>query len=272
MTQFGWHNCPAIIRHQLDRLLVELQTILAGNLTGVYLHGSLALGCFNPRRSDLDLLAVTHTGMDVATQRSMAEHLLAVSTRPAAIEISFLRRDDLFPWRYPTPFDFHFSEAWRDRMTARLADDDWRAADDPRPLDPDLATHITVTHQRGVCLLGPPIVDVFPSVPRADYLDALRLDVLSDEFGLTSTSAPPVYAVLNGCRTYAYLVDGEILSKEEGGVWALHHLPRAYREAIQAALHAYRHDADDDHLDPAAASALAGYLQEQIEPRLLPDA
>ena len=270
MSQYGWPNCPDLFRHQIDRLVTGLQSTVRENLTGVYLHGSLALGSFNPRRSDIDLLAVTRTGMDVATKRGVAELLLAISGRLAPVEISFLCRDDLHPWQYPTPFDFHYSEMWRDGMTAQLANDEWRLWNDTRFQDPDLAAHITVTNHRGVCLLGPPIAGLFPPVPRADYLDSLRLDVLSDAFGLSLESAPPVYAVLNGCRTYAYLVDGEILSKDEGGVWALHHLPRAYREAIQAALHAYRHEADNGALDPAAASALAGYLQEQIEPLLQP--
>ena len=269
MSQYGWSNCPDLIRHQLDRLTTGLRAAVHENLVGVYLHGSLALGCFNPHRSDLDLLAVTRAGLDATTPRGLAELLLVVSGRPAPVEISVLRRSDLHPWRYPTPYDFHYSEDWRDRMTARLAADDWREPD-PRPRDPDLAAHITVTRRRGVCLLGSPVAAVFPAVPRTDYLDSLRLDVLSDEFGLTSTGAPPVYAVLNGCRTYAYLVDGKILSKEEGGVWALHHLPRVYREALQAALHAYRHDGDDAALDPAAALALASYLREQIEPFLSP--
>ncbi len=268
MTQFRWDHCPDIIRHQLDRLLTGLQATLTANLTGVYLHGSLALGCFNPQRSDLDLLVVTHTGMDVATKRRVAEHLLAVSTRPADIEISFLRPGDLDPWRYPTPFDFHYSEGWRAAIAEQVAGDGWRQWNDTQFHDPDLAAHFTVLNHRGVCLLGPPIAAVFPAIPRADYLASLRQDVLSDAFGLTLAGAPPVYAVLNGCRTYAYLVEERILSKDEGGVWALQHLPRVYREAIQAALHAYRHDAGDDHLDPAAARALAGYLQEQIEPLL----
>lgn len=32
--------------------------ILGNNLVGLYLHGSLALGGFNPRRSDVDYIAV----------------------------------------------------------------------------------------------------------------------------------------------------------------------------------------------------------------------
>jgi hypothetical protein len=36
-------------------LLATLQDILKENLVGMYLHGSLAMDCFNPARSDIDL-------------------------------------------------------------------------------------------------------------------------------------------------------------------------------------------------------------------------
>ncbi|HJW82735.1 MAG TPA: hypothetical protein VJ754_00380, partial [Anaerolineae bacterium] len=46
------------MRAQVDDLLAGLHTILGENLVGVYLHGSLALGCFNPAQSGVDLLVV----------------------------------------------------------------------------------------------------------------------------------------------------------------------------------------------------------------------
>ena len=33
--------------------------ILRDNLVGVYLHGSLVMGCFNPQKSDIDLIIVS---------------------------------------------------------------------------------------------------------------------------------------------------------------------------------------------------------------------
>ena len=50
------------MRRELEPLLSEIRCthleILGGNLVGLYLHGSLALGGFNPRRSDVDYIAV----------------------------------------------------------------------------------------------------------------------------------------------------------------------------------------------------------------------
>ena len=36
----------------------QSKRILRDNLIGVYLHGSLVMGCFNPQKSDIDLIIV----------------------------------------------------------------------------------------------------------------------------------------------------------------------------------------------------------------------
>src|SRR5215471_15769917 len=43
----------------VNDLLMSIQAVLSGQFTGMYLVGSLALGDFQPRESDLDLIIVT---------------------------------------------------------------------------------------------------------------------------------------------------------------------------------------------------------------------
>ena len=47
---------------QADKLINEFteqsRKILKENLTGIYLHGSSVMGCFNPEKSDIDLIVV----------------------------------------------------------------------------------------------------------------------------------------------------------------------------------------------------------------------
>lgn len=45
----------------LEQLKAACTNILSTNLTGIYLHGSLALGCFNWDKSDIDFIVVTRT-------------------------------------------------------------------------------------------------------------------------------------------------------------------------------------------------------------------
>jgi streptomycin 3"-adenylyltransferase len=264
MTQHGWSDCPADLRRQVGRLLAGFQAVLGENLLGVYLHGSLAMGCFNPLRSDLDLLAVTAEPMAAAARRDLAEFLLAVSRQPAPVEISFLTRDDLDPWRFPTPYDFHYGEDWRPDVTAALATGDWTRWDAQPRCDPDLAGHITVTRQRGICLAGLPISVAFPAVPPADYQASILADVLDAHFGLASDLSHPVYVILNACRTLAFLRTRQVMSKDEGGVWALAALPEPLRPGAAALLDAYRRRGDEGELSPETIAQLADHLRREI--------
>ena len=84
-------------------------------------------------------------------------------------------------------------------------------------VDKDLAAHITVTRQSGLVLCGKPIHEVFAAVPPACYLDSILADIGP---GATLDS-DPAYTLLNLCRTWAYLDDGLVRSKLQGGHWAL---------------------------------------------------
>src|SRR5579871_2778969 len=146
MAGQSWATCAPPVRRQVEQFIDALHESLAdrtppfdssatsldetgpqyeAGLVGVYLHGSLAMGCFNPNRSDVDLLVVTSAGMGAQTKRCIANLLLRSSGQPRPIEISFLYRDQLVPWTYPTPFDFHYSEDWRHCYEADLANGAW---------------------------------------------------------------------------------------------------------------------------------------------------
>ena len=49
----------AEVNAAVHQLFASLQAVLCEQLVGLYLGGSLALGDFNPRRSDIDFVAVT---------------------------------------------------------------------------------------------------------------------------------------------------------------------------------------------------------------------
>src|SRR3972149_5000748 len=108
MIQYGWQGCPQETRAQIETFVGDVQTLLKANLIGAYLHGSLAMGCFNPRRSDVDLLFVTQRGMSLETKHDLTRLLLAQSANPHPLELSFLTLVQLHPWQYPTPYDYHY--------------------------------------------------------------------------------------------------------------------------------------------------------------------
>lgn len=266
MASYAWPDAPASTRAQVADLLRRLQDSIGSNLSGLYLHGSLAMGCFNPARSDLDLLAVTTEEMAVETKRAVILALLERSRAPHPIEISFLRHSDLALWRFPTPFDLHYSETWRARYQEELASGAWRRWSERERTDSDLAAHITIVRERGVRLFGPDIAGVFPAVPRADYLAAILDDYTTARDRIAQD---PVYGILNLCRVYRYLFDGHIDSKEEGGTWALRHVPTTLRPIVQRALTLYSSTGTDKAFAPADLTAFAHYIDERMCARIV---
>lgn len=263
MNQFAWNNCPADVKKQIERLIDGFRRQLGENLTGVYLHGSLATGCFNPLRSDIDILAVTRQKMKLETKLALAQLLLDVSGKPAPVEVSFLKFGELHPWRHPAVYDFHYSEDWREDFEGG----DWKNLNAAAQRDVDLAAHITVLNHRGLCLYGKPAAEVFPAIPEQDFIDSVLADVLSVKYGLSGTfEIFPVYVVLNACRTLVFLRNKSVMSKEEGGRWALENLPARFHKIIAVALNEYRHGQNEQSgLRQENLAEFAAFIKAEIE-------
>lgn len=261
MSQFGWTNCPSNIHEQIERRLADLKAALSGNLVGIYLHGSLAMGCFNPDRSDIDLLAITLRGMPVEIKRDIVEMLLRSSLAPRPIEISFLVEQELHPFRHPMPYDLHFSEAWRDQYTLALENGTWRNWNDEKRHDNDLAAHLTITRKRGICLYGKPAREVLPAVPPEYYAAAITGDF---EDALREREQMLDYFVLNACRMLAFLREGHILSKDEGGSWGLQALPEEQQAIVAWALDMYRGESAGTAFDNTKMEQFARYMERDI--------
>ena len=237
--------------------------ILGDNLTGIYLHGSAAMGCMNPVKSDLDLIVVVKDVPDDACKHAYMEmvtelHAGMQGKNPghAGIEMSVVLKRVCDPFIYPTPFELHFSAA----HLAWFRKDPEDYIRKMKGTDKDLAAHFTVIRRRGKCLYGEPVEAVFGEVPAADYLDSVREDIAGAREEIASN---PMYLTLNLARTLAYRTEGEVLSKKEGGEWALDNLPEKYRPLIRTALHDYTSDADVQY-DPALAEDYAEYMLSRI--------
>ncbi len=123
-----------------------------------------------------------------------------------------------------------------------LEDEGWDGWTSGDLVDGDLAGHFTVAIRRGVALLGPPAREALAEPPWADYLDSVISDVLDPKYGVWQGCAHPASAVLNACRTLAAVREGLVLSKAEGGRWAL---GGAFAEVAERALRAYEAGEDD---------------------------
>ncbi len=240
--------------------------ILGGQLTGIYLHGSAAMGCFRPEKSDLDFLVTVRGEPDDAKKREYLDMVLALDAEGPAkgIEMSIVPAEACNPFVYPTPFLLHYSRMHTE-WYRRDPEDYVRKM---KGTDRDLAAHCTVIRSRGVCLYGLPVSEAFGSVPEADYLDSIRNDVAGAEEEITDD---PMYLILNLARVLAYLKEREILSKQEGGEWGLRNLPEEYRPPVRSALEEYENGAEIRY-DPEASKRYAAYMLGEIRKASGPEA
>ena len=218
----------------ISRFTEMAKEILKDRLTGVYLHGSAVMGCYQPEKSDLDFLIAVNTVPSDAEKRRFMDRLLELDHEcpGKGIEMSIVTKDVCNPFVYPTPFLLHYSRmhtAWYQRDPA----DYIRKMNGT---DRDLAAHITVIRNRGICLYGRPVREVFGDVPEGDYLDSILGDVSDAENGIAEN---PMYMILNLTRVLGYLREKRVLSKKEGGKWGLEKLPERYHPLIRSALDEY---------------------------------
>lgn len=236
--------------------------ILGGGLTGVYLHGSLAMGCFNPLKSDIDIIVVADGEVSGAQKLDFMGGLVKLNEKapPKGMEVSVVKREYCKPFVYPTPFELHFSNA----HLRRYKDDPENYVRSMKGEDRDLAAHFTVINRYGIALFGEKISDVFGEVSKAAYADSICLDV---ENAIEDISEEPVYMILNLCRVLAFLKDGLCLSKARGGEWGISHLPDEYRSVVRRALDCYL---SDEEMNPGRefAQGFAEYMTGEIQAHL----
>lgn len=247
----SWQEIMAQICHRWSE-------ILGDTLTGIYVHGSIAFGCFQPQKSDIDFLTVVSRPPALPQKREMIRCLIELSAfaPEKGIEMSVLLEEDCRAFAHPMPYEMHYSPA---HHPAYLADMDNTLAR-LHGTDPDLAAHITVTRAVGIALAGPAPQDLFAPVPEDDYLDSIWQDV---ENAAEDVIRDPVYILLNLCRVLAYAREGLVLSKAGGGEWGLQTLPEKDRPMLSRALECYRTGGKAE-FDEAALKILAGDILQMI--------
>lgn len=246
-----------------NKLTNKFRNITKENFLGLYIHGSWAMGGFNPDRSDVDLLVVVKNSLDIATQCKLAKFLLAISYDPYPIEVSFLTQKQLENWTHPSPYEFHYSEGWRQSFEQELITGQYEAINNDHKVDPDLAAHLTILNHRGIRWEGPSIDNVFPVIPRTHYLSSILADY---QDCLKNVEADPVYCVLNLIRVYWYIEEGVISSKLEAGEYGLTSFPQEYKETIRKVIENYQGNRVRE-FHKEELTSIRDYIQSEVEKR-----
>ncbi|MCP3739219.1 aminoglycoside adenylyltransferase domain-containing protein [Rossellomorea sp. BNER] len=216
----------------LSKLVTIFKDNLDENLIGVYLRGSLAMGCYHPEKSDIDLLVVVKEPLSATIKRTLINSLFTIEEEypQKGLEMSVVKEAVLNPFQHPAPFELHYSNAHKHHYI-----------NDPELIleggeDRDLAAHVTIIKHRGRCLIGLPIQHVFGEVSSKDYLDSIIFDI---ENAGEQVWKDPLYYILNLCRVLFYIRDKGIASKKEGGEWGRENLPDKFSKLLNEALNSY---------------------------------
>lgn len=237
-----WRNVGGRMNYEIlmDRITADFRSVLGDKLTGIYVHGSIAFGCFRWETSDVDFLAVVKAPLTHEEKTGLIRRILnRVPESPEkGIEMSVVTEEACRNFVYPTPYELHFSNA----HLARYEEDLDGYCETLKGSDPDLAGHFSVTKVKGIAWYGKPIEDVFGEVPREALLESIRTD--ARDAGEDGVFENPTYFVLNLCRVIACQEKNLLLSKQEGGEWGLRNLPKEYGKVIRGALNAYTGDGE----------------------------
>jgi hypothetical protein len=185
----GLVGCPEVSQ-LLAGLLNKAQAVLGEHFVGMYLYGSLAIGGFDLRTSDIDFLVVTsvHLSRDaVAALSAMHARLLARGSHWAQeLEGSYIPQSDIRrhdPQHAPHP---HLERGSRE-LVPDQSDDDW-------------VIHRRVLREQGVVLAGPETAGLIDPVSPAELRRALQ-DLMRCWW--TPMIADPARLLDLGYRSYA---------------------------------------------------------------------
>ena len=218
------------------------RSALGRNLAGVYVHGSLSTGAFNPRTSDIDVLVTTRTLTDEpANQRILEVHQAMQGWG-----------DD----RWTDILDAQFVPAKALKMprvppiaVLELQPDEGFSV---VPLGPDFVIQKRILRQHGITLFGPRIAKIVSPVTSGELREA-QVERLREWWqpqleypGRFLRRAYQAYAVLTMCRALCLFATGEVVTKPEAAAWARRGpYLWAWRPLIRSAI-AYPGDAQPD--------------------------
>ena len=244
----------------LDRILppflADLAATLGSELVGAYLYGSAASGGFDPAFSDLDVIVVTETTVDLLPFAPFAAIVERFQAREpdwaGRLDIVFVGRSTLAAFRAGGgPF---VEISHEEPLELKRRADEW------------LETWY-LARTADWALVGPPPAGLIPPISTTEFLRDVVVGVpwfIAPERN-KGTDGWLAYRTLTLCRLLLSLESGAICSKDEGTAWAVKRYPER-AELIRAALHVRAHGGRDllTAAQRAAIPALLEFLASEV--------
>lgn len=248
----------------LDKIKKAYVDILKEKLTGIYIHGSIALGCFNWDKSDIDFIVVVNSPLSLDDKEAICNSLnhLQSEAPKNGLEMSIILKSYCINFEYPTPFELHFSNGCIDWYRSNPNEFCLKM----NGVDKDLAAHFTIIRKAGQTLYGEEIEKIFGDVDKKYYIDSILNDISDAK---TNIQEKPTYYILNLCRVLGYLKEELVLSKRDGGKWGMKNLPKQFNRLINVAHNEYTNPTDSEY-DQMLSLEFAEYILTEISTFKIP--
>jgi predicted nucleotidyltransferase len=202
-------------RALLDALTARIREALGPKLRGVIVWGSYVVGDFNPRLSDLDLVAALSGEVD-------AREFGALEQMHAALAREYPEWAGRIEVRYATVATLNEPDSGGEivsispgeALNRRRSDDRWQV-------------DWYVVRERGIALFGPAPAELLAPIAQEQFVASVRANVASWT-GLSDKARGhrgEAYTILLLCRALRATLHGDQLSKPEAGRWAQRALP-----------------------------------------------
>ena len=261
---YGYYDLPRNVAKQIDSVVNVFRTNLGNQLVGVYLHGSIVLNAFHHKTGDIDILVVVEAAMDVCTKLSIAKDIIAIDGKPRPLEISAITLNEARHWKTPGQCVFHYSDYWTEQYKARLEDDSVAlyVVDYEFP-DADVTSYIKLLKQSGITLYGKEIAETFADVSDEDFWDAISAEIDDYDF---HDYQPRYFAsnILILGRILSFKIEKKILSKFDGGLWMIEHVPKELQYLPKRAMDIWFND-EEGELPEEELKKLKDYLISEIK-------
>jgi predicted nucleotidyltransferase len=256
------------VQSYLDRVVSTLRDHLGADLIGVYLHGSLAAGAYQPGRSDVDVLAVCAGPLSPEGRRNLGQALVAIPgpTSGGDLEFSLVTEASVLSRSVAPPFEIHVSH-----------EEPFVIDGSQRPGDEDLVVHFAMAWAGGRTLIGPAPHEVFPEPEHAALISGFLSDLRwAQEHGAAAWEghdmpelASMAYRVLNAARSWRFVETGELGSKVEGGAWLEQRDPGPETRALLDAALAYQRGATPEPPDARMVDAFVQRVEDVLRRALV---
>ena len=194
----------------LEDLAAGIRGVLGGKLLGLYLWGSYAAGDFDPRISDLDLVAALSADVGAGEFAALGEmHDALAREYPAWAGRIEVRYATVATLDRPAGGGEIVSISPGEPLNRRRSDERWQI-------------DWYVVRERGIALHGPPPAELLAPISREQFVASVRANVASwgDLADQVHGHRGQAYAILLMCRALRATAHGDQLSKPAAGRWA----------------------------------------------------